>query len=418
MNEATLHYIHLHAEDDVRQLALRGSKEPDVDLPLALQQIAGRQTARRKLPSWADKADLLYPSHLALEQCSSEQTAKYKQSVCRTLLASLNLAAEGSIHGKPPATASLVDLTGGFGIDFSFLAPLFSSATYVEQQDALCRLAEHNFKLLNIQAEVVCSDGVQFLHHLSHATLLFLDPARRNSSGGRTYAISDCTPDVLSLHDELLEKADFVMLKLSPMLDWRKTVSDLGQSYVREIHIVATGNECKELLVVLSKKKTSEDFRLVCLNDNEFFEIDSPLTTASTTPLSGELTKGLYLYEPNAAIMKGGCFSKLAQQFKVSQIAPNSHLFVSRGPHLGFPGRKFRISDISSMNKKELKEKVLPLKQANITIRNFPLSVAELRKRLKLNDGGDTYLFATTLSNGDKILLICEKLNIINSNEV
>jgi hypothetical protein len=396
MNEATLQYVRQHADDDVRQLALRGSKDPEVDVPVALQQIAGLQTARRKLPTWAATEGILFPPHLSLEQCSSEQTALYKRSVCRDLVATC------TTH------CSLIDLTGGFGVDFSFLAPIFDQAVYVEQQEALCRLACHNFPLLGLSScSVVCANGADHLHHTDHATLIFLDPARRDAHGARTYGISDCTPDVLALRDELIQKADFVMLKLSPMLDWRKTVSDLGEQWVKEVHIVSAGGECKELLVVLSKEPKPNGLRLVCANDDDLFEV--PTQPVSPVSVMLPLSPSSYLYEPNPSIMKAGCFAELSAHFSVIQIAQNSHLFFADRLIASFPGRKFQIEAISTLNKKELKEKILPLRQASITVRNFPLSVAELRKRLKLSEGGSHYIFATTLANGDHVLIVCRR---------
>ena len=229
MNQATTDFINEHADDDVRQLALRGTKNPDVDLTFALEQIAGRQAARRKLPTWAATTGIVYPPHLSMEQCSSEQTARYKAK----------LAGRGK---------RIVDLTGGFGVDFSFMAQGFSHAVYVERQANLCEIARQNFEVLGlVQAEVVCADSTDYLQTMSHADVIYIDPARRDNHGGRTYSISDCTPDVIALKQLLMEKADQVVIKLSPMLDWRKAISDLGESHVQEVHIVSVGNECKEL---------------------------------------------------------------------------------------------------------------------------------------------------------------------------
>lgn len=409
MNEATLLYVRQHADDDVRQLALRGLRDPDVDLAAALQQIAGRQTARRKLPSWAAVDGILYPPHLSMEQCSSEQTARYKAEVVKRLL---RKETEDSETPKHSAT-TLVDLTGGLGVDFSFLAPLFSRAVYVERQEELCRLARHNLNMLGIKAEVVCADGTDHLHQLTHATVIFIDPARRDQHGTRTYGISDCTPDVLQLHGELLQKSAYVVLKLSPMLDWRKTVNDLGEEWVSEVHIVSAGGECKELLIVLSKEQKTAGIQLFCINDDHSFKTEhghlchNNASSASGSLLFASPKAGSYLYEPNASIMKAGCFAELCRAFTVSQLAQNSHLFVSDHLIADFPGRRFQIQAITSMNKKELKEKMNSLRQANITVRNFPLSVAELRKRLKLADGGTDYIFATTLADNSHVLIIC-----------
>ena len=415
MNEATLQYVRQHADDDVRQLALRGSKNAEVDLQQALQQIAGLQTARRKLPSWAETDAIVFPPHLNMEQCSSEQTARYKAAVVKQLMKENSESSESSENSESSELSdplTLLDLTGGLGVDFSFLSPHFARSVYVEQQEELCRLARHNFGVLGIKAEVVCADGTEYLHQLSQATVIFLDPARRDVHGSRTYGIADCTPNVLDIKDELLQKSRFVMLKLSPMLDWRKAVSDLGEQHVREVHIVSVQNECKELLVLLSSK--GQGTRLVCEDIPHHSTIFENIDHKDLSPqgrLEGvsEVTEGDYLFEPNASIMKAGCFAEVASHFSIAQLAPNSHLYVSDQLIADFPGRTFRIETIATMNKRELKEKIAPLGRANITVRNFPLSVAELRKRLKLSEGGSNYLFATTLANGNHVLMVCRK---------
>ena len=391
MNQTTIDFIHEHAEADVRQLALQGTKNPEVDLSFALEQIAGRQKAKTKLPSWAAVDGIVYPPHLSMEQCSSEQTARYKALI----------AGKGTL---------IVDLTAGFGVDMAFMSQAFQKAIYVERQAPLCAISSENFKLLGLNhIEVICVDGVGYLHQLEHADLIFLDPARRDNHGARTYGIADCTPNVLELRDELLEKADRVMLKLSPMLDWRKAVEDLG--HVNEVHIVSVDNECKELLLILSKEE--KPLKLFCVNNDQVFEGDqgdwlnerSIAEIRVPVPLSSQA----YLFEPNASIMKAGCFTLLEQRFNVSQLDKNSHLFVSDKDCSDFPGRRFTIEKTTSMNKRELKTALAGIDKANITVRNFPLSVAELRKRLKLKDGGNLYLFATTLADGQHQLFLCRK---------
>ena len=410
MNEATAKFIREHADDDVRQLALRGPKAPEVNLVYALDQIAGQQTARRKLPSWAATEGIIYPPHLSMEQCSSEQTAHYKAAIMREL----------------SERRRMVDLTGGFGVDFSFLARSFEEAIYVERQQPLCDIARENFRRLGIhQAEVVCGDAEEYLRNMPKADLIYIDPARRDSHGGRTYALSDCTPDVLTLRNLLLSKAERVLLKLSPMLDWRKAVCDLGEEYVHEIHIVSVQNECKELLLVMADRDSrgarnveSGVRHVHCVNltgeaEQHFvFAPQISLHTPHSTlhEKSFTLHEFNYLYEPNASIMKAGCFDALAQQFGVSQIAQNSHLFVSDERVQDFPGREFAIESVSTMGKRELKEKLGGMAQANIAVRNFPLTVAELRRRLKLSEGGSTYIFATTLADKSHVLLITRKL--------
>ena len=415
MNDKTRLFIEKNLNADIRQLALQAHRESDIDLPLALRQIAGRQTARRKLPSWAALDGLLFPPHLNMEQCSSEQTARYKADICRRLL-------NNNEENK------LVDLTGGFGVDFAWMSEAFEEAVYVERDSDLFAISSHNFKVLNKQVETHNTDGIDYLHQLEHATMIFLDPARRDDKGARTYGMADCTPNVLEIKDELLQKADLVMLKLSPMLDWRKTVNDLGESNVREVHIVSVQNECKELLLVLashnscvpsvaSEQSSSAPTTIFCINilsDGSYQQFLVPSPSSIHHPLSSlhpsPVTCHLYLYEPNASIMKAGCFQELAQYYGIQPLAPNSHLFVSEQPIETFPGRQFQISAISSMNKKELKTALGHLSNANITVRNFPLSVAELRKKLKLSEGGNTYIFATTLANNQHILLVCNPM--------
>ncbi len=391
MNQATIDFIHEHAEADVRQLALQGTKNPEVDLSFALEQIAGRQKAKTKLPSWAAVDGIVYPPHLSMEQCSSEQTARYKALI----------AGKGAL---------IVDLTAGFGVDMAFMSQGFQKAVHVERQAPLCAISSENYKLLGLNhIEVICADGIDYLHQLEHADLIFLDPARRDDHGARTYGIADCTPNVLELRDELFEKADRVMLKLSPMLDWRKAVEDLG--HVNEVHIVSVDNECKELLLILSKEE--KPLKLFCVNNDQVFEGDqgdwlnerSIAEIRVPVPMSSQA----YLFEPNASIMKAGCFTLLEQRFNVSQLDKNSHLFVSDHDISDFPGRRFTIEKTTSMNKRELKTALAGIDKANITVRNFPLSVAELRKRLKLKDGGNLYLFATTLADGQHQLFLCRK---------
>ena len=398
-NQATLDFIREHADDDVRQLALRGSKMSEVDLAYALEQIAGRQKARTKLPSWASIDGIVYPPHLSMEQCSSEATARYKASI----------AGKGALF---------VDLTAGFGVDMAFIAQGFQKAVHVERQPQLCAISSENYNVLGLNhIEVVCGDGVEYLHTMNHADLLFIDPARRDEHGGRTYGIADCTPNVLEMLDEMLEKADRVMIKLSPMLDWRKAVADLGK--VNDVHIISVDNECKELLLAVNseergKNSASPSLRVVCVNllsdgNKECFEFDGYHASPSSSAFHFSPFDSRFLYEPNASIMKAGCFGLLEQRFGVMQLDKNSHLFVSDKEVIGFPGREFLIEKRTSMNKRELKAALADIDKANITVRNFPMSVAELRKRLKLKEGGEVYIFATTIANEGHQLLVCRK---------
>ena len=395
MNEATLEFIRIHADEDVRQLAFLGKKNPEVDMAYALDQIAGRQKARVKIPSWASIDGIVYPPHISMEQCSSEQTARYKARI----------AGNGE---------KIVDLTAGFGVDMAFMSAGFKQAVHVEMQPQLCAISSENYKCLGLNhVQVVCSDGVGYLHQMEHADLIFIDPARRDQHGARTYGIADCTPNVLEIIDEMLQKADRVMIKLSPMLDWQKTVADVGN--VSQVHIVSVGNECKELLLEVKKGK-DEKVKVFCVNDDQVFSYEigethpftpSPLHSFTPSPLHSFT----FLYEPNASVMKAGCFNLISHRFGITQPDANSHLFLSDKLVEGFPGRGFVIERVSTMNKRELKEALAGIDKANVAVRNFPLSVADLRKRLKLKDGGDVYIFATTDAKKGHLVMVCRKIS-------
>ena len=462
----TAEFIQEYREKDTRQLALQSARFPDVDMPYALDQIKGWQTARRKLPTWAACDGIVYPPHLSMEQCSSEPTAQYKLNLAMEWarrVESSELRVESSEEGvdnssEQPATLNsqlstlnchasrMTDLTGGFGVDFSFTSCAFASATYVERNEQLCRMVEHNLPLLGIDnAKVVCADAVDYLSTLDMQTMIFLDPARRDQHGAKTVMLADCTPDVVQLLPQLLEKSRFTMLKLSPMLDWHKAVEDL-QGMVREVHIVSVGGECKELLLVLSEEIESE-LKVFCadletgggsgeagLSGGSSSSSCSSLSSEPSSPshpstpsLSASLfvyapgssspapnsklktQNSKFLHEPNASIMKAGCFDELAAAYGVSPVSRNSHLFLSAEPVDGFPGRSFSIERVTTLNKRELRQALAGIEKANIATRNFPLSVAELRKRLKLKDGGDVYIFATTTAEDEHLLLISHK---------
>ena len=438
MNQATQDFIRQHQDDDVRQLAFLGSKYPEVNMPFALDQIRGRKMARVKLPRWASIDGIIYPPHISMEQCSSEATALYKAELAERLLNQQKIKIcefttkdtvapkfaknEGTCENQ--GKVGFADLTGGFGVDFSYIAErLGVRAMYVERQEHLCEKAKENFLRLGLaNAEVKNGDGIEVLHTLEHLSLIFIDPARRDDAGNKVVSLKDCTPDVTILQEEMLSKADYVVIKLSPMLDWHRAISEL--SHVREVHIISVNNECKELLLVLSARnmgdmeassadgevKSTGNLRIYCINDAQSFVCDdSVMETSSVKIAPSTLEEMQYLYEPNASLMKAGCFGVLSERFDARMLSKNSHLFVSREPIEAFPGRSFRIIAVSSFNKKELKRHLSSITKANIATRNFPLSVAELRKRLKLKDGGETYIFATTLSDESHVLMITEK---------
>ena len=523
MNQATLDFIRQHQDDDVRQLAFLGSKYPEVDMPFALDQIRGRKMARVKLPRWASIDGIIYPPHISMEQCSSEQTALYKAELAARLLglspsssenveekekesenaSNLHLSENCEFAGKGAVDSEFakneatckkqqilteadrnvneikeephegdfseeiefVDLTGGFGVDVSYIASrLGVKSMYVERQTHLCEAAKENFGRLGLKNAIVKNgDGIEVLHSFTSKKeaaasdslgitedqsqsllktnlglkLIFIDPARRDDAGNKVVSLKDCTPDVTLLQEEMLSKADYVIIKLSPMLDWHRAVSELN--CVQEVHIISVNNECKELLLVLSARNMGEmeassadgaagedeidgaegtygevkhagNLRIYCINDAQSFVCDElDMESSSMKIAPSTLEEMQYLYEPNASLMKAGCFGVLSERYDARMLSKNSHLFMSREPIAVFPGRSFRIIAISSFNKKELKRHLSGITKANIATRNFPLSVAELRKRLKLKDGGETYIFATTLSDESHVLVITEK---------
>jgi hypothetical protein len=450
MNQATQDFIRQHQDDDVRQLAFLGSKYPEVDMPFALDQIRGRKMARVKLPRWASLEGIIYPPHISMEQCSSESTALYKAELAARLL---GLPASSSgIEMKAENEIEFVDLTGGFGVDFSYIAArLGVKSMYVERQAHLCEAAKENFGRLGLKNAIVKNgDGIEILHSFQPKKkdaasaddslgitydqprsllktnlglkIVFIDPARRDDAGNKVVSLKDCTPDVTVLQEEMLSKADYVIIKLSPMLDWHRAISELN--HVREVHIISVNNECKELLLVLSARnmgdmevssaagavKRAGNLRIYCINDAQSFVCDEMDMESSSVKIApSTLEEMQYLYEPNASLMKAGCFGVLSDRYDARMLSKNSHLFVSQAPIEAFPGRSFRIIAVSSFNKKELKRHLSGITKANIATRNFPLSVAELRKRLKLKDGGETYIFATTLSDESHVLMITEK---------
>ena len=386
-NEA---FIAQNQDADVRALAL--SKAPDgIDLQYCLQQIAGQQTARRKLPSWAKTDGIIYPAKVSLEQCSSEQTARYKQHLVERLL--------------PEKRLKMVDLTGGFGIDFSFLAKLFDESDYVERDEHLCEIARHNLPLLGLpKAKVHNKSCEDFIDEMEDFCIIYLDPSRRNADGRKVIALSDCSPNIEALQDKLLVHAPIAIVKLSPMLDIQDTLRRMH--HVGEVHVVSAGGECKEVLLVLSRQRN--DTKYICSN------ITTQVQTFCTEnrdaePVIAALPER-FLYEPNASILKAGVQNALCQKYGVGKLHPFSHLFTSSHFIEDFPGRTFLIEDYCSFAKKDLKRLLAGIGQCNLTIRNFPSSVAELRKRLKLREGGDCHLFATTLSDGSHALLRCSPL--------
>ncbi|RNC63741.1 class I SAM-dependent methyltransferase [Proteiniphilum sp. X52] len=407
-------FILAHEREDVRRTALRFVRD---DMPLLLTQIAGRQMAEKKIPSWYAEEDIIYPPHLSLEQSSSELTARYKASLVSGRNASfadltsfVETTNAGSVEWE---NNTFADLTGGMGVDFSFLSPYFREAFYVEQNEDLCRMAEHNFQVLGLgNATIYCGGAERFLKETTPLDFIYLDPSRRDDAGRKLFRIEDCSPDLLKIRPWLLEKSGRVMVKYSPMLDLSLAVKTLR--CVSAVHIVSVDNECKELLFLLSKRAVNEPL-FVAVNlgrsgGKEIFSFTPEQERNASIPLAGE--PGRYLYEPNTSILKAGAFKSVAQAYNLQKLHANSHLYTSDELVADFPGRVFEVEAFFVPNKKNIKTFLQDTKKANIAVRNFPMTVAEIRRKTGLADGGDIYLFATTLAEGQNVWIICRKGSI------
>lgn len=392
LSQETIKFILEHRNDDIRELALRVKHNDIIDIKKAIIQIAGRQIAEKKIPSWAKNDKILYPKHLSMEQCSSEVTARYKATL---------------VKGD-----TFVDLTGGFGIDCYFIAQKFKHTDYVEQTSELCNIAKHNFNILDRDININNVDCNDYLKKMQPVDCIFIDPARRDKHGAKTVVITDCEPDITKIEEMLVKKAKIVMIKLSPMLDIHSAISEL--KFINSLHIIAVNNECKELVIILTENShyLHNDIIINCeqitnTSSSQHFKFTYTEERNANVIYSENVKK--YIYEPGAAILKAGAFKLLSSKYGVEKLHPNSHLYTSNEIK-EFPGKRFEIIEISTFGKKELKAFTKDLEKANITIRNFPSTVADLRKKLKIKEGGDLHIFATTLYNGEKILIKCKSI--------
>ena len=420
-------FIKKHLKDDVNKLVL--SKFPEgVDKQFVIRQIQARQVLSKKLPSWAENDELIFPKKLSLEQCSSELTAKYKASLSTKRHETISADSCGLVDEKGFSVDScdlvdkervLVDLTGGMGVDTAFLSDNFDKTFYVEMQEELCEIAKHNFKVLNKNIEVVNDSAEHFLTICDEVDCIYLDPARRDEYGRKMVSLHDCSPDVVELHDLLLEKAKRVLIKVSPMLDIEMVKKELKD--ISAIHVVAVRNECKEVLIEIQKLRNSETQKLgvwaTDLRENwNFTFIEEEELNAQWTLADGI---GKYLYEPGVACMKAGCFKLLSQCYALDKLHRNSHLYTSDELVSDFPGRIFEVIETLPFDKKTKKEITSLLSQeptakslqpkASVATRNFPLSAEELKKNLGVQDGGEYYVFGTTMKGEKKVVILAKK---------
>lgn len=385
-------FIREHFNDSTDRLLLTASRYPGIDIPFVVDQIESRRQIRNKLPSWYNQEELIYPSRLSAEQCSSEQTARYKQQL---------------IKGD-----CICDLTGGLGVDSYYFAKKAPKIIYIERSAIHCEAARHNFKILNVpNIEIRQADACQLLSSLQ-ADTFYLDPARRKEGNRRAFALNECEPDVLQLKPLLMEHSQRVLIKISPMADLEETLRLLPET--KEIHILAVRNECKELLFLLENPVTaSHAVKIFAVNLDERTDtrpfVFTPMEEKETA-LRVRENLGTYLYEPHAALLKSGAFKLIASRFGTFKLHKNSHLYTSDQLCADFPGRIFLIDQTYDFSGKNLKQLHREIPQANITTRNFPISVAELRKRSRIQEGGEIYLFATTLCSEQRVLIRTHKL--------
>ena len=382
-------FIEAHESDDPADLVLKFSDKTDLPLQLIAGQIRSRQKAKIKLPVLANTPNVIFPMGVSMEQCSSEATALYKSKLL--------------------SGSSLTDLSGGFGIDSYYFSKIFGHINYVEPNSDLCELSRYNFNLLGCKnINIFNATAEQYLaEETTKSNCYFIDPSRRNESMERVFKIQDCQPDVLELTHEIVKRKTHFLVKLSPFIDIQETLHLI--SNVSEVHVVAAKNECKEVLFLLAPNyNASPIVSTVNLVGNRWNRFEFTYNEESEIPNFSLPQK--YLYEPHAAIMKAGGFNSIANKYGVNKLHRNSHLYTSEILLNNFPGRQFLIRDILAPGKKAIR-KAIPSGKANITVRNFPESVAQIRKKTGLNDGGNNYLFYSTLHSGDLVAILCEKIN-------
>lgn len=361
-------------------------KKYEIDIPTLANQLKGKKIANTKLPSWKKYNSLIYPSQVSMEQCSSELSAKYKSEIVR---------------GK-----SCIDLTGGFGIDSFFLANSFKNVWHCEINKELQFIAKHNFKVLSSDVQSISHDGISYLKATDkYFDLIYIDPSRRDSRNNKVIKLENYTPNILEHIPLLLRKGKQILLKTTPLVDIKQVLKQIPK--VSQVHVVAINNECKELLFLINSKSSNKSTTICCkdLTKNVNFSFDFEKESQYTIDLSLPLK---YLYEPNSSILKGGAFKSISKHYNLFKLHNNSHLYTSNKYLKGFPGRCFEIVADCGLNKKE----ILPLingKKANISRRNFPISVREIRKKIGVLEGGENYLFATTLIDEKKRILVCKK---------
>lgn len=388
LNTINQEFINENINSNTADLLLKKNHHSDVDIKLLVEQIEAKQRCKTKLPTWFNTEKIYYPNKLNIEQTSSEVTAKYKSSL---------------ITGD-----SIIDLTGGFGIDCYYFSKKFKEVTHCEINSELSEIVSHNYKELGVNTiETITNDGVsELLNNNKQYDWVYIDPSRRHDTKGKVFFLKDCLPDVPKHLNTIFNHTNNVMIKTSPLLDISVGISELN--YVKTIHIIAVNNEVKELLWILEKGFEAETtIKTVNINKTaeEMFDFKLNEEQAITTNFSEPLT---YLYEPNAAVLKSGGFKSVSKQLNVLKLHQHTHLYTLQ-ELVEFPGRRFKIDRVLPYNKQLLKKELH--EKANISTRNFPEAVQQIRKKFKIKDGGDTYVFFTTNLHNEKIVIICKKIS-------
>ncbi len=385
LNTGNQQFINKNLEADISSLLLKKVPLEGVSIKEVIQQIESKKKCRKKLPFWYNTENIYYPDKLNIEQTSSENTARYKS---------------GLVSGK-----SIVDLTGGFGVDAYFFSKKFDRVYYCEINEKLSEIARHNFKVFGIEnISFSNQDGIKFLKNTSlKYDWIYIDPSRRHNQKGKVFLFKDCVPDIIENLNLFFIHSDKILIKTSPLLDLTIGINDL--KYVKHIHVVAVENEVKELLWILENKYKGEiEIKTINIKEkgNETFDFKFHEESEATASFSAPKT---YLYEPNSAILKSGAFNILSPKLKLDKLHKHSHLYTS-DDLINFPGRSFKIEKILPYNKKTLKE--AGIVKANVTTRNFPETVSQIRKKFMIKDGGELYLFFTT-DNNEKKVIFCTK---------
>jgi len=379
-------FINENLNTNIAKLIFKGSPFEKIAIQEIVEQIEAKKKAESKLPSWFKTPNIYYPNKTNIEQCSSEITANYKTN---------------KLSGT-----SIIDISGGFGVDTYYFSKQFKEVTHCEINASLSKLVDHNFKLLKTaQINTLSDDGIEYLAKTrKHFDWIYADPSRRNELKGKVFMLKDCEPNIPENLELLLQCSNNILIKASPMLDISQALTEL--QFTKEVHVVAVQNEVKELLFVLENNYQKE----ICIKAiNIQKEIINSFESIYKNDVEVKYSlPQTYLYEPNSAILKAGLFNEVSHQLNLFKLHNNSHLYTS-SELVNFPGRRFKVHKIIPYSPKEIK-KHIPLLKANVTVRNFPESVTQIRKKTKLKDGGNEYLFFTTDNNNKHIVLVCLKV--------